>query len=126
MLLDWFTHLDGTILCGGVVTDRYLAWHPLDHIRWELARPALGGGPGEGARFLIVDQFGGRPEYRIDVVCQPKKFLRPLGSVGHIRDGLGHDFVRGGRTGVVSSRRALVNDLRSCEPFTRAPDRRVS
>jgi hypothetical protein len=26
MLLDWFTHLDGTILYGGVVTDRYLAW----------------------------------------------------------------------------------------------------
>jgi hypothetical protein len=35
MLLDWFTHLDGTILYGGVFTDRYLAWHPVDHIRWE-------------------------------------------------------------------------------------------
>jgi hypothetical protein len=42
MLLDWFTHLDGTILYGGVVPDRYLAWHPLDHIRWELARPGTG------------------------------------------------------------------------------------
>jgi hypothetical protein len=31
MLLDWFTHLDGAILYGGVVTARYLAWHPLDH-----------------------------------------------------------------------------------------------
>src|SRR6202011_248727 len=30
MLLDWFTHLGGTILCGGVITDRYLAWHPID------------------------------------------------------------------------------------------------
>lgn len=73
MLLDWFTHLDGTILYGGVVTDRYLAWHPLDHIRWELARPAPGGGAGEGARFHIVEQFGGRPEYRIDVVERVEK-----------------------------------------------------
>ena len=73
MLLDWFTHLDGTILYGGAVTDRYLAWHPLDHIRWELARPAPGGGSGEGARFHIVEQFGGRPEYRIDVVERVEK-----------------------------------------------------
>jgi hypothetical protein len=55
MLLDWFTHLGGTILYGDVVTDRYLAWHPLDHIRWELARPAPKGGAGEGARFHIDD-----------------------------------------------------------------------
>jgi hypothetical protein len=73
MLLDWFTHLDGTILYGDVVIDRYLAWHPLDHIRWELARPAPGGGAGEGARFHIVEQFGGRPEYRIDVVERVEK-----------------------------------------------------
>ena len=73
MLLDWFTHLNGTILYGGVVTDRYLAWHPLDHIRWELARPAPGGGAGEGARFHIIEQFGGRPESRIDVVERVEK-----------------------------------------------------
>jgi hypothetical protein len=61
MLLDWFTHLDGTIRYGSAVTDRYLAWHPLNHIRWELARPAPGGGAGEGARLHIAEQFGGRP-----------------------------------------------------------------
>jgi hypothetical protein len=73
MLLDWFTHLDGTILYGGVITDRYLAWHPIDHIRWELASPAPGGGAGEGARFHIVEQFGGRPEYRVNVVERVEK-----------------------------------------------------
>jgi hypothetical protein len=73
MLFDWFTHLDGTILYGGVATDRYLAWHPTDHIRWELARPAPGSGAGEGAWFHIVEQFGGRPEYRIDVVERVEK-----------------------------------------------------
>jgi hypothetical protein len=73
MLLDWFTSLDGTLDYGGVVIDRYLAWHPLDHIRWELARPAPGGGAAEGARFRIVEEFGGRPEYHVDVVDRVEK-----------------------------------------------------
>jgi hypothetical protein len=73
MLLDWFTHLDGTISYGGEVIDRYLAWHPIDHIRWELARPTPGGGVAEGARFRIVEAFGGRPEYTVDVVDRVEK-----------------------------------------------------
>ena len=73
MLLDWFTHLGGTMSYGDVVIDRYLAWHPIDHIRWELARPAPGGGAGEGARFRIVEAFGGRPEFKVDVVDRVEK-----------------------------------------------------
>ena len=73
MLLDWFTHLGGTLRYGGAVIDRYLAWHPLDHIRWELARPAPGGGAAEGARFRIVERFAGRPEYHVDVVDRVEK-----------------------------------------------------
>lgn len=73
MLLDWFTHLGGTIVYGGEDIDRYLAWHPIDHIRWELARPAPGGGAGEGARFHMVEAFGGRPEFTIDEVARVEK-----------------------------------------------------
>jgi hypothetical protein len=75
MLLAWFSHLSGTMEYGGQVIDRYLAWHPVDHIRWELARPAPGPGAGaaEGARFRIVEAFGGRPEYRVDVVDRVEK-----------------------------------------------------
>jgi hypothetical protein len=73
MLLDWFSHLGGTMSYAGAVVDRYLAWHPLDHIRWELARPASGGGAAEGARFHIVEAFGARPEYRVDVVDRVEK-----------------------------------------------------
>jgi hypothetical protein len=73
MLLDWFTHLGGTMAYGGAVIDRYLAWHPVDHIRWELARPAPGGGAAEGARFHIVEAFGGRPDYRVDVTDRVEK-----------------------------------------------------
>lgn len=73
MLLDWFTHLGGTMRYGDEVIDRYLAWHPVDHIRWELARPAPTGGAAEGARFRIVEAFGGRPEYHVDVVDRVEK-----------------------------------------------------
>lgn len=73
MLLDWFTHLGGTMRYGDQVIDRYLAWHPVDHIRWELARPAPTGGAAEGARFRIVEAFGGRPKYRVDVVDRVEK-----------------------------------------------------
>ena len=73
MLLDWFSHLDGTMSYGGETVDRYLAWHPVDHIRWALDRPAPGGGAAEGARFRIVEAFGGKPEYRVDVVDRVEK-----------------------------------------------------
>lgn len=73
MLLDWFTHLGETMSYGGEVIDRYLAWHPIDHIRWELARPAPGGGAAEGARFRMVEAFGGRPEFKIDEVARVEK-----------------------------------------------------
>lgn len=72
-LLQWFGSIGQTMEYGGEVVPRYLAWHPLDHIRWELARPAPGGGAAEGARFRIVEQFGARPEYRIDVVDRVEK-----------------------------------------------------
>jgi hypothetical protein len=73
MLLDWFTNLGGTIDYGGQVIDRYLAWHPIDHIGWELARSAPDGGAAEGARFRMVEAFGGRPEYKIAEIARVEK-----------------------------------------------------
>lgn len=73
MLLDWFTHLGGTMEYGGEIVDRYHAWHPIDHIRWELARPAPTGGAAEGARFHMVEAFGARPEFTVDEVARVEK-----------------------------------------------------
>lgn len=73
MLLDWFTHLGETMSYGGALIDRYLAWHPVDHIHWELAREAPTGGAGDGARFRMVEAFGDRPEYKIDETARVEK-----------------------------------------------------
>ncbi|MGU3499062.1 hypothetical protein [Mycobacterium sp. C31M] len=70
MLLDWFANLGGTMLYGDAVIPRYLAWHPIDHIAWALAQ---GEHAAEGARFRIVEAFGGRPDYRVDVIDRVEK-----------------------------------------------------
>lgn len=42
-------------------------WHPVDHICWELARPAPTEGAGVGAKFRIVEAFMANPEFYVDV-----------------------------------------------------------
>lgn len=66
MLQWWFRHIGDVITYAGQEMSGYLAWHPLDHIHWELARPAPGGGAGEGARFRIVEAFGRRADFHVD------------------------------------------------------------
>jgi hypothetical protein len=73
MLLWWFQNIGGTMQYAGQEVSNYHAWHPIDHIRWELARPAPGGGAREGARYRIVEAFQGRPEYYVDTVDRVEK-----------------------------------------------------
>src|SRR5262245_129636 len=73
MLLWWFRNIGGTMSYAGRTIPRYLAWHPLDHIHWELARPAPGGGAGEGARFRIVEAFAANPEFYVDTTDTVEK-----------------------------------------------------
>ena len=73
MLLWWFRHIGDNTQYGGQNLSGYLAWHPLDHIHWELARPAPDGGAGEGARFRIVEAFGRREEFYVDTTDTVEK-----------------------------------------------------
>ena len=67
MVAWWFRNIGGDMDIEGQVINRYLAWHPLDHIRWELAKPGPDGNASVGARFRIVEAFGRNPDFSIDV-----------------------------------------------------------
>lgn len=73
MLLWWFCHIGDEITYAGEAMSGYLAWHPLDHVRWELASPAPGGGAGEGARYRIVEAFGRDQHFAVDSVERVEK-----------------------------------------------------
>ena len=66
MLAWWFTHIGDTMEYRDQTHHRYLVWHPLDHIHWELVKPAPGGGAGVGARFRIVEALGRDLNYLVD------------------------------------------------------------
>ena len=67
MLVWWFSNIGGDMEVEGKRLNRYLVWHPYDHIRWELARPGPDGRASVGAKFRIVEAFGRNPEHYIDV-----------------------------------------------------------
>lgn len=73
MLLWWFQNIGHPMTYAGSEQPRYTAWHPLDHIHWGLRRTAPDGTVGEGARFHIVEAFGGDQSMLIDSVDTVEK-----------------------------------------------------
>jgi hypothetical protein len=68
MVAWWFGNIGGDMEVGGARLNKYLVWHPLDHIHWELARPAANGGASTGAGFRIVEAFGRNPDFYLDII----------------------------------------------------------
>jgi len=58
MLFWWFRNIGGNIIYQGKLYPKYLVWHPIDHIQWELARPSPQGDASQGAHFRIVEALG--------------------------------------------------------------------
>ena len=69
VMIDWwFRNIGGDMDVDGVRMNRYLVWHPFDHIHWELAAPGPDGGVSAGCKFRIVEAFGRNPDFAIDVI----------------------------------------------------------
>jgi hypothetical protein len=68
MVAWWFRNIGGDMELEGRRLDKYLVWHPRDHIHWELARPGPDGGASVGAQFRIVEAFGRNPDFYIDII----------------------------------------------------------
>lgn len=67
MLAWWFANIGGDMVLDGRQVNKYLVWHPIDHIRWELIRPAPDGRIGPGAVFRIVEAFNADPRLYVDI-----------------------------------------------------------
>ena len=67
MVAWWFGNIAGDMDVAGARLNRYLVWHPLDHIHWQLVGPALTGVP---AREQVSNRrgFGRNPDFYIDVI----------------------------------------------------------
>jgi hypothetical protein len=66
MLSWWYGHVSGTMRYAGEVWPRYLVWHPLDHIAYEVTSPA-DDGVGPGARLHITEAPGRDLDQLIDI-----------------------------------------------------------
>jgi hypothetical protein len=67
MVAWWFGNIAGDMEVEGAQLNKYLVWHPLDHIHWQLAQPGPDGRASAGARFRIVEAFGRNPDFYIDI-----------------------------------------------------------
>jgi hypothetical protein len=73
MLGWWFRNVEGTMEHMGQTYPRYLIWHPIDHIHYEVVQRAPDGSAGAGARFHIVEAFGANLDYLVDNVADIPK-----------------------------------------------------
>jgi hypothetical protein len=65
MLAWWYGHIPGTMQYAGKTWPRYLVWHPLDHIAYELTTP--GDVVGAGAQLRITEALGRDLDKLIDL-----------------------------------------------------------
>jgi hypothetical protein len=68
MVAWWFGNIGGDMEVQGLHFNKYLVWHPLDHIHWELFQPGPDGRASAGAKFRIVEAFGRNEDFYIDVI----------------------------------------------------------
>src|SRR2546425_693607 len=78
MLVWWWRNIEGTMELGGQTHPRYLIWHPIDHIHFQIAARLPDGSVGPGAVFHIVEALGADMNNLIDA----RLHLRELSTTG--------------------------------------------
>jgi hypothetical protein len=99
MVAWWFGNIGGEFEVDGSRLNKYLAWHPSDHILWQLAKPGPDGRASVGAQFRIVEAFGRNPAFYVDVIdtvtrLDASGFTAVTYCLGREISHLNHDFVR--------------------------------
>jgi hypothetical protein len=67
MLAWWFGHIVGDMEYAGSIWPRYLVWHPLDHISYDIIETPVGGHVVvRGSRIRVREAFQRRTDYLLD------------------------------------------------------------
>lgn len=75
MLAWWFAHVEGDMDYAGRRWPRYLVWHPLDHISYEVVGP--------GARLHIREAFQRDPRNLLDVIVTVERIDTDAAVIGN-------------------------------------------
>ena len=132
MLAWWFRNIGGDMELDGQQVNKYLVWHPIDHIKFEVVRPAGDGNIGPGAVFRIVEAFNADPNLYVDIRDEvirldPTGFTLVQRRLGVEVARLNHDFaaVQGGASyfstltiGTTVAARSILNPLLHRYVFT--------
>jgi len=71
MLAWWYTHIPGTMEYAGETLPRYLVWHPLDHISYDVSGNGV---VGPGSRLHLKEALGRDPEMLVDLRVTVESF----------------------------------------------------
>jgi hypothetical protein len=82
MLAWWFGHVVGDMEYAGQRWPRYLVWHPLDHISYEVLSNPLSGAVGAGARLRIREAFQRDPRKLLDVTVDVERVDTKVAIIG--------------------------------------------
>ena len=66
MLVWWWRNISGEMELKGQIYPRYLIWHPIDHIHFEINKRLPDGSVGPGAVFHVVEALGADMKNLID------------------------------------------------------------
>jgi hypothetical protein len=80
MLAWWYGNVPGMMHYADATYPRYLVWHPLDHISYEVVKPAANGRVAPGAKLHIIEALGREPRNLIDIVPTVER-LDEMGAV---------------------------------------------
>lgn len=70
MLLWWYGHIEGDMPYAGSTWPRFLVWHPLDHISYEVLEPDVSRRIRPGTRVRLRQVFQRDPRRLIDIIVE--------------------------------------------------------
>lgn len=82
MLAWWFGHVEGNMEYAGRRMARYLVWHPLDHISYQVIK-RVGDVVGPGATLHIREAFQRDPRNLLDVTVTVERIDEQSAVIGH-------------------------------------------